>query len=120
MKKQDLKSLRKTMYSWTDFSYGKVTYELTKEERILILNLIDRETQRIKTVSKPKVTNYDVRHICSTCKHCRPTRDGFNRGCYECTNKRSKFYKSLLNIDLDGEILDQIVGEGCTKWERKR
>ena len=38
-------------------------------------------------------------------------------GCWHCTNKGSKYYRSLLNVDLAGETLKKVTWEGCKYWE---
>jgi len=55
-------------------------------------------------------------HIkCECCKYVRPDKSASSRGwtAYECGNKDSEYYGSLLNITHDGAKLNSITWVGC-------
>lgn len=54
---------------------------------------------------------------CATCKHCRKSKEYYVCDCWYCTNEESKYYRSLLNVDLAGETLKKVTWEGCKYWE---
>jgi len=59
----------------------------------------------------------EAAHIwCADCKFARPDYDvsEYNSWtAFECGNKNSPFYRSLLNITIDGDTLPMITWQGC-------
>ena len=58
------------------------------------------------------------------CKLCRFVRENvslsdFGWTAYECGNPESQYYKSLLNVDLQGNKLPNITWSGCRFGERR-
>lgn len=48
-----------------------------------------------------------------------PTMKYDNQSVYECGNPESEYYKSLLNVDLQGNKLPNITWSGCRFGERR-
>ena len=56
------------------------------------------------------------KHIrCACCKYVRPDKKASERNwtAYECGNCMSEYYRSLLNIRIDGGKLPWIAWRGC-------
>ena len=61
-----------------------------------------------------------VKHIrCAQCQFVRRDRTAGSRKspAYECGNRKSEYYKALLNITQRGEKLPWITWEGCALGE---
>ena len=62
-----------------------------------------------------------AKHIrCSKCRFVRPDETA-NEGswtAYECGNKKSPYYKALLNVSIDGDKYTRISWQGCELGER--
>lgn len=61
--------------------------------------------------------------ICATCTYCNKSNSYYKggvsagRGCYECTNKRSDYYLSYLNVSDEGVRHTHVIWIGCDKWK---
>jgi len=57
------------------------------------------------------------------CSKCRFVRHDVNASepnwkAYECGNKKSPYYKALLNVNPDGDMLRRVTWSGCPCGER--
>lgn len=126
----DIKSLKKSLRTAIQFPNKKnyTIHYLNVEEVNLILYLIEQEQQRTQArINARKSAEFHKKALerkklkaCENCKYCRPSNEPIHRGCYVCLHKGSPYYGSFLNIDLEGNILPFIIGEGCSKWVNKR
>jgi len=67
------------------------------------------------------MNNRENKHIrCISCRFARPDKSASERGwtAYECGNVKSEFYKSLLNVTINGDMLSRISWSGCDLGER--
>ena len=57
---------------------------------------------------------------CSKCRFVRQDEDASELGwkAYECGNRKSPYYKSLVNSSVNGEMLRRITFSGCAYGER--
>lgn len=58
---------------------------------------------------------------CTHCEYPRADLSASTTGwvAYECGNKESPYHKCLLNIDMRGTMLGQLVWTGCTEGKEK-
>ena len=62
-----------------------------------------------------------AKHIrCSQCRFVRPDKAASEKGwtAYECGNRKSEYYKALVNVSLDGDMLRRVTWKGCPCGER--
>jgi hypothetical protein len=57
---------------------------------------------------------------CMRCRFARPDRNASEDGwtAYECGNRKSEYYKALVNVSEKGDMLSRITWEGCPCGER--
>lgn len=83
--------------------------KLTHEE--VIENL-----QKLNRIEKPT-----FKRSCANCRYCQMVLEPYgDRGCWNCNNAGSEYYKSLLNIDEDGLANRNVSWSGCEHWKIAR